>query len=190
MDKIIKLRSAITDMLKWKKCTLKEVQSIIGSLNFACRAIAPGRAFLRRLIGSIKNLSKPHFRMRITRDMKADLQMWLTFFENNNGVYLFKDPLWYSQSDFELYTDSAASIGMGIYLDRHWAQAKWGPHFENECSSNNITFLEYFPILVSIHIFQDRLANKKVIFHCDNEAVVEILNSQTSKCPRVMGHLY
>ena len=173
-------------MIAKNKCTLKEVQSIIGSLNFACRAIAPGRAFLRRLIGSIKKLTKPHFRMRVTKEMRADLNMWLSFFENHNGVSLFKDPVWYSKGKFHLYTDAAASQGLGIYLDGQWAQAKWGTHFEKECTANNITFLEYFPILVAIHIFQDNLANKKVIFHCDNEAVVEILNSQTSRCPRVM----
>ena len=28
--------------------------------------------------------------------------------------------------------------------------------------------------------------NKKVLFYCDNSAVVEIINKQTVKCPRVM----
>lgn len=55
-----------------------------------------------------------------------------------------------------------------------------------KCKGNNITFLEYFPILAAVHMFEDQLANKKVIFHCDNAAVVEIINCQTSKCPRVM----
>ena len=185
-DKLIKLRSSLQTMLGRKKCTLKEIQSLIGSLNFACRAIAPGRAFLRRLIGSIKNLTKPHFRMRVTQDMKADMAMWLEFLENHNGVSLFKDAQWFSNADLELFTDSAASIGLGIYLNGKWAQAKWGNNFTQECSNNNITFLEYFPILVSLHIFRQEMSNKKVIFHCDNAAVVEIINSQTSKCPRVM----
>ena len=30
------------------------------------------------------------------------------------------------------------------------------------------------------------MRNKKVVFHCDNAAVVEIINNQTCKCPRVM----
>ena len=86
----------------------------------------------------------------------------------------------------EFFTDAAASIGMGIYLGGKWAQAKWGTHFPNETSSNNITFLEYFPILVALHIFSDKIKNKKVLFHCDNAAVVEIISKQTCKCPRVM----
>ena len=186
IDKVISLREAIKTMLAKKKCTLKEIQSIIGSLNFACRAIAPGRAFLRRLIGSIKKVDKPHFYLRITPSMRGDLTMWLEFLDNHNGVSIFKDAQWYSKGDYELFTDSAASKGMAIYMNGKWAQARWGENFKNECKNNNITFLEYFPILVSIHIFEKTLANKKILFHCDNEAVVEIINSQSSKCPRVM----
>ena len=185
-DKLIKLRGLLTTMLGRKKCTLKEVQSLIGSLNFACRAVAPGRAFLRRLIGSIKKLNKPHFHLRVTQDMKEDLKMWLEFLKHHNGVSVFKDVQWYSNVDLELFTDAAASIGMGIYMNGKWAQAEWGNYFAKECETNNITFLEYFPILVAINIFQQSLTNKKVIFHCDNAAVVEIINSQSSKCPRVM----
>ena len=37
-----------------------------------------------------------------------------------------------------------------------------------------------------MHIFSDNMKNKKVLFHCDNAAVVEIINKQTCKCPRVM----
>ena len=112
--------------------------------------------------------------------------MWLDFLAHNNGVSLFRDAKWVNGGDFELFTDASAAIGMGIFMNGKWAQAGWGQHFQDECAGNNITFLEYFPILVAIHIFENQLKNKKVIFHCDNEAVVEIINSQTSKCPRVM----
>ena len=88
--------------------------------------------------------------------------------------------------DLEFFTDAAGSIGLGIYFNGKWAQAKWGDHFKQESDSNNITFLELFPILVSLHLFGNSIKNKKVLFHCDNMAVVEIINQQTSKCPRVM----
>ena len=51
---------------------------------------------------------------------------------------------------------------MGIYIGGKWAQAKWGTHFPNETANNNITFLEYFSILVALHIFGDKIKNKKV----------------------------
>ena len=45
-DKVIEIIGKIKDMLSHEKTTLREMQSLIGSLNFACRAIAPGRPFL------------------------------------------------------------------------------------------------------------------------------------------------
>ena len=47
MEKLDENVKKIKTMLKQKKVTLKQLQSMIGSLNFACRAVAPGRAFLR-----------------------------------------------------------------------------------------------------------------------------------------------
>ena len=93
---------------------------------------------------------------------------------------------WTSNGDYEFYTDAAASIGLGIYVKGKWAQARWNGRFRNETSNNNITFLELFPIVAAVNMFGDIIRNKRVLFHCDNAAVCEIISSQTSKCDRVM----
>jgi hypothetical protein len=46
-EKLVEIRVKISTVLQMKKVTLKQLQSRIGSLNCACRAIAPGIAFLR-----------------------------------------------------------------------------------------------------------------------------------------------
>ena len=46
LDKVDKCIGIISDFLKRKKVTLREVQSLTGFLNFACSVIVPGRAFL------------------------------------------------------------------------------------------------------------------------------------------------
>ncbi len=51
-DKILKAQAFLLAFSKRKKATLKEVQSLILLLNFACSVVVPGRAFLRRLIDS------------------------------------------------------------------------------------------------------------------------------------------
>ena len=50
----------------------------------------------------------------------------------------------------------------------------------------DITALELFPILVALTVWGQALANKKIEFWCDNQAVVCILNTSTSKSERVM----
>jgi hypothetical protein len=43
-DKIDRLQAAIEQFQHRRSCTLKELQSLIGTLNFACRVVPPGRS--------------------------------------------------------------------------------------------------------------------------------------------------
>lgn len=47
--KLDTLKSLLSAMINAKKTTLRQVQSLLGHLNFACRVIAQGRAFCARL---------------------------------------------------------------------------------------------------------------------------------------------
>ena len=49
-DKLQKIRSQLRSMSTKRKATLRELQSLIGLLNFACAVVVPGRPFLRRII--------------------------------------------------------------------------------------------------------------------------------------------
>ena len=79
-DKIDKCRSLSREFLTKKKVTLKELQSLIDVLNFACSAIVSGRAFLRRLIDVTIGVTKPHYHIRLTQMVKLDLRLWQVFF--------------------------------------------------------------------------------------------------------------
>jgi hypothetical protein len=72
-----------------KSATLQELQSLIGTLNFACKVIAPGRAFLKRIINLIRGVSKPHNHIRLTNGFREDVKMWQFFLKDWNGTSLF-----------------------------------------------------------------------------------------------------
>ena len=57
-DKLKDLKDTINSVLNkaGRKITLKDLQSIIGKLNFACKAILPGRAFCRRFIDATSSV--------------------------------------------------------------------------------------------------------------------------------------
>lgn len=50
----------------------------------------------------------------------------------------------------------------------------------------DITFLELVPIAMAFSIWGTKLAGKRVILHTDNQALVSILNTQTSMSRGVM----
>ena len=65
-EKIQQVMEKIGIVLSREKTTLKDMQSLIGSLNFCCRAIPMGRPFCRRLINTTCGLSKPFHNIRVT----------------------------------------------------------------------------------------------------------------------------
>lgn len=84
-DKVMRCASLLSDYLKRKKVTLRELQSLIGLLNFACSVVLPGRAFLRRLIDLTIGITRPQHFIRLTRAVKSDMRTWLAFLSNLNG---------------------------------------------------------------------------------------------------------
>ena len=115
-------------LLHKDRCTLKDMQSLIGSLNFACRAIIPGRPFCRRLINSTCGLTKSYHNLRIIKGIKNDLVMWKKNFEKFNGIKVFHDRFWSSNEDVQLFTDSALGrgLGFGIFFAGKWVSEKMG----------------------------------------------------------------
>ncbi|XP_060562711.1 uncharacterized protein LOC132722259 isoform X1 [Ruditapes philippinarum] len=188
IEKITEVITKVREILNKKKASLREIQSLIGSLNFCCRAIPAGRPFCRRLINATCGVSKSFHRLRVNTGIKRDLRMWLSFFENHNGISAFHDRFWVSNEEVQLYTDSAGGLGcgFGIFYCNHWCQAKWPKAWHERNITSNITVLELFPIWIAINIWGKELMNKKIKFYCDNEAVVHILNTLTSKSELVM----
>ena len=188
MDKIVELIGKIDMVLHKEKVTLKQMQSLIGSLNFCCRAIVPGRPFCRRLINATCGLTQPFHHLRITKPIRLDLQMWLHFFRNHNGVSAFHDRYWVTNEDVQLFSDSAAgpNLGFGIYFQGKWSHGVWPNTWREMGITDDITVLELFPILVAIHLWGDSLRNKKIQFVCDNMSVTHIINTMTSRSERIM----
>ena len=78
-DKVHHLQEELDKWQRRKSATLKELQSLIGTLNFVCRVVPPGRPFLQRTINLTTGAKKPHHHIRLTKEFFADLEMWKLF---------------------------------------------------------------------------------------------------------------
>ena len=183
-DKLSSLQALIRTVLTKEKVMLRTLQSIIGSLNFVCRAVAPGRAFLRRLIDMTIGVKQRHHMIRITLGARADLRAWQRFLSEFNGKVLFVEPRTWNTPDLQFYSDASGSIGFGVYFSGKWTQGRWPAGVGTPKYS--IAFLELFPIVVGLQLWGADLANKRVLLWSDNQAVVAVVNAQTSKCPMIM----
>lgn len=72
-DHIDKCKHLLELFLKHRSATLRDFQSLIGFLHFACSVVVPERAFLRRFIDCTKGIHKPHHHIKLSLAVKADI---------------------------------------------------------------------------------------------------------------------
>ena len=181
-DKLQKCRGLLETFRRCRKVTLRDLQSLIGLLNFTCSVVVPGRAFLRRMIDLTVGVRRPHHHIRLTKETKHDIVVWLKFLDSFNGRSFFLNDRWEISSSLELFTDAAGSKGYGAIFGTHWICGDFPPEWQ----SFNITFLELFPIVIAVHLWGSQMTNKCILFFTDNEALVSIINQQTCKHKLVM----
>ena len=130
------------------------------------------------MIDLTKGARRLHHHIRLIKEVKHDIAVWLTFLGQFNGRTFFLHEKWETSSSLQLYTDAAGSKGYGAIFGKHWFCGAW--------KSLNIAFLELFPIVIALHIWGPYMANRCVAFYTDNAAIVDIINRQTSKHQLVM----
>lgn len=182
-DKVSKCLEFLSNFQRRKKVSLKEIQSLIGLLNFACSVIVPGRAFLRRLIDLTIGIRAQHYSIRLTSSVKEDLKVWSTFFTEFNNKSFFLDEKWSTSHKLSLYTDAAGALGFGAIFDNSWCYGTW----PIEWTSFNIAILEFYPIILSLYLWGEELQNKSILFFTDNEALVHVINKQSCREKTLMS---
>ncbi len=58
-DKLTRLTALLAEWQAWRTCTRKELESLIGILNHACKVVRQGRSFLRRMIDLLQVVHRP-----------------------------------------------------------------------------------------------------------------------------------
>ena len=180
-----KLQALLTELHSWSsrnKCLKRELLSLIGKLNFACRIIPAGRIFLRRLIDLSTSARLPHHHVTMNREARRDITWWLQFLPTWNGRAIIPEPHWTKSPDLELFTDASGSLGFGIFYMGHWISEPWPPQLQDR----SIQWKELYPIAIACLIWGQQWSGKKLLFHCDNQAVVDIWASGTSRDPLIM----
>ncbi|XP_061194757.1 uncharacterized protein LOC133202910 [Saccostrea echinata] len=102
-EKIIDLEKSLLEMLQKTKVTLRELQSLVGSLNFCAKAIPSARAFNRRFCDAMCGIKYSSHFIRVTKGMKSDPHVWLEFIHRFNGSLNFMNVNWLSNNHF-IYT--------------------------------------------------------------------------------------
>ena len=113
--------------------------------------------------------------------MRADMKWWIMLARSWNGKSFFLESAWTPSPAFQLFTD-ASDQGYGCYWQGHWLQGTWS----RQQSKFHIQWKELFAVVVAAQTWGAQWTRKRLLVHCDNHAVVDIWQADTSRSPALM----
>ena len=158
MDKLVKASDWIEFFLnkKNKKATVLQFQKLCGILNFLCRCIVPGRAFVRRLYVNTTTQEgkklKPHHHVKISEENRLDLLIWKNFLSQPDNYYRpFMEAVSINAEQLDMYSDASGnySLGFGAYCGPEWTYGQWDTDF-CKLHKPSIEYLELFAVVVGV----------------------------------------
>lgn len=180
-DKLSLYNEKLSVLIGKRKTTLQNMQSVIGCLQFATSVILPGKAFVRRLVNTTLGVKKPFHFVTLNEEARADIRMWFVFFKYHNGKTIFLSQVKESSVSLNLFSDACKKACAATFKSC-WFVIE----FPDTWQGKNIAFLEFYPIVVALQVFGKLLSNRCIIFHCDNKAIVDVINKQSCKDVELM----
>ena len=176
-EKVRKIRECIRPWAEGKAGKKRELLSLLGRLQHCCQAIVMGRPFLRRLIDRAHSVKELHHHVRLSRWELDDISWWSTLFSQWNGRSLFFFRKWELAPDSYITSDAAGSIGYAAICGNTWFAARWPPGVDKL----NIAIKELVPIVLAGKMWGESWKRKRILFKCDNMAVVQCLKNGTCR---------
>ncbi|XP_073485049.1 uncharacterized protein [Aquarana catesbeiana] len=187
-DKLTPIRTVIHTFTNTQGCTKKQLQSLLGMLNFAIRIIPQGRSFVSRLLVFLSQVQDPDLIFKLDKAAVADLARWDDFLTNWNGISMFIPSA--SPTSPQIITDAAASTGFAAIFGHHWFAAPWPPEILSIPGfSQSSSMFEIYPIVAAAHVWGNNWVGQTVTFSTDNLATASIINKGRSKSLAIMSFL-
>jgi hypothetical protein len=129
-SRLAKLQSEIKEVNRRSHSSLRQLQRLIGKMNFACVGVRGGRAFMRRLHDAANLLAHQSHRIKHDGGMKADLRWWEDNMDFFNGKRLPLHPVDLSRPLLCVSADACID-GAGAFFQGDWVYSAWSvdlPH--------------------------------------------------------------
>ena len=161
--------------------TKRQLLSLLGKLVFMCRIIKPGRIFMSCLFELSTKIKLLHHKVRLSVEAVKDVKWWLDFISQWNRKSVFYDEQWVTSAELCLATD-ASDLGHGAVCGSHW----YFSEFDAEMVAYPIAWRELFAVATACSTWWKQFKGRKIILPCDNESVVNAVNSGKSRNKEMM----
>ena len=174
-DKLDEIMAALRDWKGKLTATRREVQSLLGSLNFVASVAPPTRLFTNRILNFLRGMH-PFAPARLSAEARQDIKFFCDLLPSFNGMINKPD----LPDQETLYLDSCLSGCGAIWGDTYYSR----PYPEHVlANSHHITRLEMLNMVVAVKVWGSEWSGKIVRFYCDNMAACTVLQDGRSHDP-------
>ena len=163
------------------KATKNQLQSLVGSLIYIHKCVKPARLFVNRILATLK-LAPDSGYVTLNPEFHKDVAWFNKFLTSFNGRVFFSKSLHKPVNN--IYLD-ASLVGLGGTWNNKVYQCLV-PQFEL-FPHVSIVHYEMINILLVLRLWIDDLHRKRIIIHCDNAAVVSVLNTGKGVDPLLLA---
>lgn len=190
-DRVEELLSILQQWQNKDHATLREVQSLLGKLNFVTNCVRSSRIYISRILNFLKQM-KVRKQYRIPKAVLDDVSWWHEFMPHYN--YKSKMiPLNWEEPDQTLSCDSTLTRAAGWCAGEYFTEKY--PKEVLQLPKVHINELECLTVTVCLKVWAQSCQGKKLLVKCDNKATVAAVNSGRSKnrlmqaCLRELHHV-
>lgn len=162
--------------------TKRELEQLVGKLNFAAKVVKGGRTFLRRMIDDINTVEDHNALICLSDTFRLDVKWWLDFSSQWNGKEMMIDPTPIGSTRF--VTD-ASRIGICAVFDSEFIVR----YNDETTDSWHINDLECLAVFLAAKRWAPRWRNRHLVVESDNTTTVAAINRGSSRSTLIMAML-
>ncbi|CAC5366108.1 unnamed protein product [Mytilus coruscus] len=174
-DRLVEIFDLVSFWLNKDTASLKEVQSLIGKLNFIASCVRPGRIFISRILNFLREFKNEDCVLEVSLELKHDLLWWSEFLEIYNGVSLLNLQEWTEPDEY--MASDACLVGCGGVSNGQFFHCVF-PDFIVQ-QNLHINALELLSVIVCLKLWGQK--GRKICIQCDNMVSVQVINQGKSR---------
>ena len=169
----------LRELESWRtrvNCTRRQLESLVGKLQFVGNVVKPGRLFVSRMLQELKAMKRGRM-YKVNTELRKDIKWWYLFLPGFQGTGI----MWLIdvfEIDAEMSVDSCM-VGAGGVCGKEFYRVKFPAKVLTP--EVRITHLELWAVILAVHIWGHRCTGKIIRMRSDNEAVACIVNTGRSR---------
>jgi hypothetical protein len=192
-EKITEVRAELSMWEKRTTASKKSLQQLLGKLFWVSRCVKFSRGFMGRLLSQLQQMHNlpDQKKAKLTPECMLDIKWWCRYLRRFNGVELLypADPLGLS---LEQLIDTGALVNCGdaqmMGGGAYYGTEYWSRPFPRwlQDPSIPIHIKEFWVVVASSWLWGEQWKGAIIYIFCDNDAVVEVLEKEKPKDPKML----